>query len=152
MVDDRRRRAGIHRLRRRPDHLLGAAGQLPRQQDHARGRGYPDRGILPQVGRPVRPRFFAQERQELSSSCVRACDGAPGAIDEDRAMAAENPTKNGPQTVSLADEESVKQILVSTVLGLWDIVNNLTRLRPSKQERYRVTIFGSARAQPGSYV
>jgi uncharacterized protein (TIGR00730 family) len=55
-------------------------------------------------------------------------------------------------TVSLADEEAVKQILVSTVFGLWDIVNNLTRLRPSKRERYRVTIFGSARAQPGTYV
>ncbi|MCR4411196.1 MAG: LOG family protein [Thermoguttaceae bacterium] len=46
----------------------------------------------------------------------------------------------------------MKQILVSTVFGLWDIVNNLTRLRPSKRERYRVTIFGSARAQPGTYV
>src|SRR3974390_2659303 len=55
-------------------------------------------------------------------------------------------------TVSLADEEAVKQILVSTVFGLWDIVNNLTRLRPSRQERYRVTIFGSARAQPGTHV
>jgi uncharacterized protein (TIGR00730 family) len=55
-------------------------------------------------------------------------------------------------TVSLADEEAVKQVLVSTVFGLWDIVNNLTRLRPSKQERYRVTIFGSARAKPGTYV
>jgi uncharacterized protein (TIGR00730 family) len=55
-------------------------------------------------------------------------------------------------TVSLADEEAVKQILVSTVFGLWDIVNNLTRLRPSKRERYRVTIFGSARAQLGTYV
>src|SRR5437773_8152537 len=66
-----------------------------------------------------------------------------------------NPDKqvlNGPQTVSLADEEGVKQILVSTVLGLWDIVNNLTRLQPSKRERYRVTIFGSARARPGTYV
>lgn len=60
------------------------------------------------------------------------------------------PTKPGP--VSLADEESVKQVLVSTVLGLWDIVNNLTRLKPSKSERYRVTIFGSARAKPGSFV
>jgi uncharacterized protein (TIGR00730 family) len=59
---------------------------------------------------------------------------------------------NSPQTVSLADEEGIKQILVSTVFGLWDIVNNLTRLRPSKRERYRVTIFGSARAQPGTYV
>jgi uncharacterized protein (TIGR00730 family) len=60
------------------------------------------------------------------------------------------PSKVGP--VSLADEEGVKQILVGTVLGLWEIVNNLTRLRPSKQERYRVTIFGSARARPGTFV
>jgi uncharacterized protein (TIGR00730 family) len=57
-----------------------------------------------------------------------------------------------PGTISLADEEGVKRVLVSTVFGLWDIVNNLTRLRPSKRERYRVTIFGSARAQPGSFV
>ena len=55
-------------------------------------------------------------------------------------------------TVSLADEEAVKQVLVSTVFGLWDIVNNLTRLRPTKRERYRVTIFGSARAKPGTFV
>jgi uncharacterized protein (TIGR00730 family) len=53
--------------------------------------------------------------------------------------------------VSLADEEAVKQVLVGTVLGLWDIVNNLSRLRPSKHERYRVTIFGSARAKPGTF-
>src|SRR5436305_10113155 len=55
-------------------------------------------------------------------------------------------------TISLADEEAVKQVLVSTVLGLWDIVNDLTRLRPTKRERYRVTIFGSARARPGTFV
>src|SRR6476660_1219886 len=67
-------------------------------------------------------------------------------------MSSENQVKSGCETVSLADEEGVKQILVSTVFGLWDIVNNLTRLRPSKTERYRVTIFGSARAQPGTYV
>src|SRR5262245_45855563 len=66
-------------------------------------------------------------------------------------MNAENAAKNDPRTVSLADEEAVKQILVSTVLGLWDVVNNLTRIRPSKRERYRVTIFGSARAQPGTF-
>jgi uncharacterized protein (TIGR00730 family) len=59
---------------------------------------------------------------------------------------------NKAATVSLADEEAVKEILVSTVFGLWDMVNNLTRLRPSKRERYRVTIFGSARAKPGSFV
>jgi hypothetical protein len=53
--------------------------------------------------------------------------------------------------VSLADEEGVKQILTDSILGLWDVVNNLTRLRPSRRERYRVTIFGSARAKPGTF-
>jgi uncharacterized protein (TIGR00730 family) len=53
--------------------------------------------------------------------------------------------------VSLADEDAVKIILVETVLGLWDTVNNLTRLRPSRRDRYRVTIFGSARAKPGGF-
>src|SRR5262245_15223331 len=67
-------------------------------------------------------------------------------------MATNDSRDNKPSTVSLADEEAVKQLLVHTVFGLWDIVNNLTRLRPSKWERYRVTIFGSARAKPGTYV
>jgi uncharacterized protein (TIGR00730 family) len=53
--------------------------------------------------------------------------------------------------VSLADEEGVKQVLVNSVLGLWDVVNNLTRLKPSQCDRYRVTIFGSARAKPGTF-
>src|SRR4030095_13795720 len=53
--------------------------------------------------------------------------------------------------VSLADEEGVKQVLVDSVLGLWDVVNNLTRLQPTRRERYRVTIFGSARAKPGTF-
>jgi uncharacterized protein (TIGR00730 family) len=58
----------------------------------------------------------------------------------------------GPRTdaVSLADEPAVRQLLVESVLGLWDVVNNLTRLKPSRRERWRVTIFGSARARPGS--
>lgn len=61
-------------------------------------------------------------------------------------------TPEGSQLVSLADEDQVKQILESTVLTLWDAVNNLSRLRPSKRERYRVAIFGSARAKPGTFV
>ena len=52
--------------------------------------------------------------------------------------------------VSLADEDAVKKVLVDSVLGLWDVVNNLTRLKPSRSDRYRVTIFGSARAKPGT--
>jgi len=66
-------------------------------------------------------------------------------------MSEERGVTSDAQFVSLADEDSVKQILVRTVLGLWEVVNDLTRLRPSKQERYRVTIFGSARARPGTY-
>ncbi|KAA5538712.1 LOG family protein [Roseiconus nitratireducens] len=54
-------------------------------------------------------------------------------------------------TVSLADEDRVKEVLSDAVLGLWDVVNSLTRLRPSKRDRYRVTIFGSARVEPGSF-
>ena len=57
-----------------------------------------------------------------------------------------------PTTVSLADEEGVKRILIDTLFGLWATVNNLTRLQPSKRERYRVTLFGSARTQPGHWV
>lgn len=52
--------------------------------------------------------------------------------------------------VSLSDERAAAQILVDSTLGLWEVVNNLTRLRPSQRERYRVTIFGSARARPGT--
>jgi uncharacterized protein (TIGR00730 family) len=59
---------------------------------------------------------------------------------------------DGARLVSLSDEEAVKEILATTVLNLWKVVNNLTRLRPSKRERYRVAIFGSARAQPGTFV
>lgn len=52
--------------------------------------------------------------------------------------------------ISLGDEEAVKELLVGTVFDLWKIVNNLTRLRPTSRGSYRVTIFGSARATPGS--
>jgi uncharacterized protein (TIGR00730 family) len=52
--------------------------------------------------------------------------------------------------VSLADEEQVKQVVVNSILGLWEVVNNLTRLQPTRRDRYRVTIFGSARARPGT--
>jgi len=55
-------------------------------------------------------------------------------------------------SVSLADEDAVRQILTDTLFGLWTTVNNLSRLRPSKRERYRVTLFGSARTEPGHWV
>jgi hypothetical protein len=57
-----------------------------------------------------------------------------------------------PTTVSLADEEAVRRILVDTLFGLWATINNLTRLRPSRRDRYRVTVFGSARTESGHWV
>lgn len=64
---------------------------------------------------------------------------------------ADDSFNKSPQTVSLADEEAVREIVVETIFNLWDAVNNLTRLRPSRRVHYRVTIFGSARAQPGTF-
>ena len=63
-----------------------------------------------------------------------------------------NTTEHAPRknnVVSLADEDDVKQVVVDSILGLWEVVNSLTRLQPSRRDRYRVTIFGSARAKPG---
>lgn len=67
-------------------------------------------------------------------------------------MTTSETSKHAPTTVSLADEEEVKRILIDTMFSLWGTVNNLSRLRPSKRERYRVTIFGSARTRPGHWV
>lgn len=61
-------------------------------------------------------------------------------------------TQTASAPVSLADEEAVQRIVADTLFGLWATVNNLTRLRPSKHERYRVTVFGSARTDPTHWV
>jgi uncharacterized protein (TIGR00730 family) len=66
-------------------------------------------------------------------------------------MKKDDSSQKNSQIVNLSDEAGVKQILVETVFDLWKIVNNLTRLQPSKRERYRVTIFGSARIQPETF-
>jgi uncharacterized protein (TIGR00725 family) len=55
------------------------------------------------------------------------------------------------RAVTLDHEEDVKAVLVESILGLWDVVNNLTRLKPSHRDTYRVTIFGSARVRPGTF-
>ena len=66
-------------------------------------------------------------------------------------MPADQPAHAGSHAISLADEDQVRQVLVDSILGLWDVVNNLTRLKPTRRDRYRVTIFGSARLRPGSF-
>lgn len=66
-------------------------------------------------------------------------------------MKKSNSAVKRPDAVSLADEEQVKEVLAKSILGLWDVVNSLTQLRPSRHDRYRVTIFGSARVKPGTF-
>ena len=63
----------------------------------------------------------------------------------------DNNTGSG-DIVSLGDEEETVRVLSQAVLGLWEVVNNLTRLRPTRQPCYRVTIFGSARTDPDHWV
>lgn len=41
-------------------------------------------------------------------------------------------------------------VLERAVTGLWEVVNELTRLRRTSRQNYRVTIFGSARLKPGT--
>ena len=65
-------------------------------------------------------------------------------------MSAENPTFGQANIVKLSDEDATVALLERAVGGLWEVVNDLTRLRRTTRQNYRVTIFGSARLQPGS--
>jgi uncharacterized protein (TIGR00730 family) len=56
------------------------------------------------------------------------------------------------EPVSLGEEAEAMELVHSAVLGLWEVVNNLTRLRPARRNRYRVTIFGSARVPNDHWV
>ena len=67
-----------------------------------------------------------------------------------KGVAAPDLSKGYADSVSLTDEEGVVRVLSESVLGLWEVVNNLTRLRPAHWRGFRVTIFGSARAEPGT--
>ena len=60
---------------------------------------------------------------------------------------AENSSQR-PDNVSILDGEASYRVIQKAVLGLWEVVNSLTTIRPPKRERYRVTIFGSARLEP----
>src|SRR5688572_26847994 len=62
------------------------------------------------------------------------------------------PTSSDTTVVPLSDEPAALDILTRSLFGLWDTVNTLTRLRPTRRDRYRVTIFGSARVDPNHWV
>ena len=50
--------------------------------------------------------------------------------------------------VDIQNSEAAFRVIEDAVLGLWDVVNSLTSVHPPKRQRYRVTIFGSARLAP----
>src|SRR5579862_6979487 len=61
-----------------------------------------------------------------------------------------NPIFGQSDVVKLSDEDATVALLEHAVTGLWEVVNDLTRLRRTTRQNYRVTIFGSARIQPGT--
>ncbi|MGB8703310.1 MAG: LOG family protein [Thermosynechococcaceae cyanobacterium] len=48
------------------------------------------------------------------------------------------------------DPHATFQAVQASILGLWDVVNQLSSIPPPKRERYSVTIFGSARLRKNS--
>lgn len=64
---------------------------------------------------------------------------------------ASKPTPNNSELMQLScSGDEALRIVNRAVLDLWDVVNELTRLRPKKLQHYYVTIFGSARIQQGT--
>jgi len=67
-------------------------------------------------------------------------------------MTINNPSADEDRAVLLSNEKATLEILSKSVMDLWGTVDNLTRLRPTKRDRYRVTIFGSARVDSSDWV
>ena len=65
-------------------------------------------------------------------------------------MSDTKPPFGQPDIVRFSDEDASVKLLERAVGGLWEVVNELTRFRRTTRENYRVTIFGSARLQPGT--
>ena len=56
----------------------------------------------------------------------------PGHKEGVRRCSKQSPAQNGADVVSLGDEQRATEILAQPILGLWEVVNNLTRLRPTQ--------------------
>jgi hypothetical protein len=65
-------------------------------------------------------------------------------------MSESRPAFGQTDVVYFRDEDASARLLEGAIGGLWEVVNQLTRFRRTKRENFRVTIFGSARLQPGS--
>jgi uncharacterized protein (TIGR00730 family) len=68
-------------------------------------------------------------------------------------MSTESSSKSvSASAIPLSDEQAVLDLVGSSILNLWDTVNKLTRLKATRRERYRVSIFGSARVPKDHWV
>ena len=67
-------------------------------------------------------------------------------------MTETNPALSSTDIITLSDEERASEVIAQSILGMWQVVNNLTRLRRTAREDFRVTIFGSARIPPEHWV
>ncbi len=65
-------------------------------------------------------------------------------------MSEPSPVFGQSDIVRLSDEDATVALLERAVTGLWEVVNELTRIRRTTRQNYRVTIFGSARIKPDS--
>ena len=52
-------------------------------------------------------------------------------------MSETNPALDGAETVDLQDQRQAMDVVAASVLGLWDVVNNLARLRPTRHEEFQ---------------
>ncbi|MHA3771504.1 LOG family protein [Verrucomicrobiota bacterium sgz303538] len=67
-------------------------------------------------------------------------------------MSTEHPSFGQYDIIPFSDEDATVALVERAVMGLWDVVNDLTRLRRTTRQNYRVTIFGSARIKPATPV
>jgi uncharacterized protein (TIGR00730 family) len=67
-------------------------------------------------------------------------------------MIEEQSVNEAGDSISLGSEGQTIEVLRHSIEGLWEVVNNLTRLRPTRRGEFRVTIFGSARIPQDHWV
>ena len=60
----------------------------------------------------------------------------------------EDSRERKPVLIESSDFDQAKSVLYDSVLRLWEVVDNLSRLRPKETTDYHVSIFGSARVTP----
>jgi uncharacterized protein (TIGR00730 family) len=65
-------------------------------------------------------------------------------------MTKQKPSFGQSDIVRLSDEDAATELIERAVIGLWEVVNELTRFRRTSRQNYRVTIFGSARLKPAT--